>query len=59
MQLKGNEVVGVEPLVTGWLNKDEDEVWGRPVDVLELPDGSILISDDYADVIYRVIYFGK
>lgn len=59
VQLKGNEVVGVEPLVTGWLNKDEDEVWGRPVDVLELPDGSILISDDYADVIYRVIYFGK
>jgi len=56
VQLKGNEVVKVEPFVTGWLNKKEDSAWGRPVDILPLPDGSMLISDDYADAIYRVTY---
>ena len=30
--------------------------WGRPVDVAELPDGSLLVSDDEAGVIYRVTY---
>jgi glucose/arabinose dehydrogenase len=39
----------------GWLNSD-DSVWGRPVDVLALPDGSLLVSDDYANVIYRITY---
>jgi glucose/arabinose dehydrogenase len=29
---------------------------GRPVDILQLPDGSILISDDYASAVYRVTY---
>lgn len=38
----------------GWLQNEDP--WGRPVDVLELPDGSLLISDDYAGVIYRVTY---
>ena len=44
-------------LVTGWLTPDR-KVLGRPVDVLELPDGSILISDDKAGLIYRVVYQG-
>ncbi len=39
----------------GWLNSD-DTVWGRPVDLLQLPDGSLLVSDDYANVIYRISY---
>ncbi|RAR63964.1 hypothetical protein C7401_105228 [Paraburkholderia unamae] len=39
----------------GWLNSDETQ-WGRPADVLPLPDGSLLISDDYAGAIYRVTY---
>lgn len=56
VKLNDNKVVNVEPLITGWLNKEEDEAWGRPVDVLMLPDGSLLISDDYADAIYRVTY---
>jgi glucose/arabinose dehydrogenase len=34
------------------------KVWGRPVDILVLKDGSILISDDKAGVIYRVTYKG-
>ena len=40
----------------GWLNEDTDEAWGRPVDLEMLPDGSMLVSDDFADVIYRVSY---
>lgn len=39
----------------GWLGAD-DSVWGRPVDVLTLPDGSLLVSDDYANAIYRIAY---
>nr|WP_240162546.1 PQQ-dependent sugar dehydrogenase [Glaciimonas sp. PAMC28666] len=51
-----------EPFVEGWLQTDnsgKEVVWGRPVDVLGLPDGSLLISDDLAGAIYRVTYDGK
>ena len=40
-------------VVDGWLTS-EHKVLGRPVDLLELKDGSLLISDDYADRIYRL-----
>jgi len=56
VQLQGNNVVNVEPFITGWLDTEEDTAWGRPVDILNMPDGSILISDDYANAIYRVSY---
>lgn len=46
-----------EILVDGWLQNNEG--WGRPVDILELPDGSLLVSDDRADVIYRITYSGR
>ncbi len=39
----------------GWLDKDGD-VSGRPVDVQELKDGSLLVSDDLSGAIYRVYY---
>ena len=39
----------------GWLD-DKDNVWGRPVDVLVLADGSLLVSDDTANAIYRISY---
>lgn len=42
------------PFITGWLQKQND--WGRPVDLLVMPDGSMLISDDKAGVVYRVSY---
>ena len=32
---------------------------GRPVDLLELPDGSLLLSDDRGDAIYRISYSGN
>jgi glucose/arabinose dehydrogenase len=35
-----------------------DKVWGRPADLEQMPDGSVLISDDYAGCIYRVVYNG-
>ena len=34
------------------------ELWGRPADVLPLPDGSLLVSDDLAGAIYRISYEG-
>jgi glucose/arabinose dehydrogenase len=45
----------MEPFAQGWLGKN-DEVWGRPADVLPMPDGSLLVSDDYAGAIYRIVY---
>jgi glucose/arabinose dehydrogenase len=41
----------------GWLQGQE--AWGRPVDLELLPDGSLLISDDLAGVIYRIAYTGS
>ena len=32
------------------------QAWGRPVDVLVMPDGALLVSDDSADAIYRISY---
>lgn len=49
-----NEVSGHEVFIDGWLK--DGEAWGRPTDVLQLPDGSLLVSDDYNGVIYRVSY---
>jgi len=48
--------VGKEVFASGWL-EDFDAV-GRPVDIAELPDGSLLVSDDFAGVIYRISYGG-
>lgn len=50
------ESAGYETFASGWLNEKEGKAWGRPVDVLVLPDGSMLVSDDYAGVIYRISY---
>jgi glucose/arabinose dehydrogenase len=50
--------IAEQVFIEGWLDKD-DKVLGRPVDVLEMPDGSLLISDDQLGVIYQVKYTGK
>ncbi|WP_289283649.1 MULTISPECIES: PQQ-dependent sugar dehydrogenase [unclassified Methylophaga] len=49
-----HQVTGQDVFIDGWLQNGE--AWGRPTDVLQLSDGSLLISDDYNDVIYRVSY---
>ncbi|OUT94163.1 MAG: sorbosone dehydrogenase [Flammeovirgaceae bacterium TMED32] len=47
-----------ETFVEGFLNKHTNTAWGRPVDILMLEDGSILISDDKSGTIYRMSYLG-
>ena len=50
-------VSGPEDFLTGWmLSPDRPEVWGRPVGLLQMSDGSLLISDDGAGKIWRVTY---
>jgi glucose/arabinose dehydrogenase len=44
-----------EVFVDGWLGRD-GRPWGRVVDVAELPDGSLLVSDDFAGLVYRITY---
>ncbi len=50
----GDTVTGLTPFLTGFLQGQS--AWGRPVDVLVMRDGSLLVSDDRADAIYRVTY---
>jgi len=47
-----------EVFASGWLTAD-GEYTGRPVDVAQLRDGSLLVSDDLAGAIYRITYEGK
>ena len=58
VRLNGNQSVSYEPFIDGWLNDDTQDQFGRPVDILFLRDGSMLISDDFGDAIYRVTYNG-
>jgi glucose/arabinose dehydrogenase len=62
--LDGNKAVSYTPFAEGWLRgagatrgaRTTGNAWGRPSDVLVMPDGSLLIADDQADAIYRVTY---
>ncbi len=54
VRLEGNNSVSYKTFADGWLNGDT--VSGRPVDIELMPDGSMLVSDDYADCIYRITY---
>ena len=44
------------PFAEGWLDDASGSYLGRPVDVAQLPDGSLLVSDDTAGAIYRIWY---
>jgi glucose/arabinose dehydrogenase len=46
-----------EVFAEGWLTPT-GEYMGRPVDVQQLQDGSLLVSDDFAGAIYRISYTG-
>jgi glucose/arabinose dehydrogenase len=52
VKLDGNKAVSYEPFAEGWLQGGK--AWGRPADVLVMPDGALLVSDDSAGVIYRI-----
>ena len=68
---QGYSVVRVSTDANGKLKKEnflegfltdaraDPPMWGRPVDVLVMPDGAMLVSDDYNGVVYRISYVGK
>ena len=56
VRLDGNRAVSYETFAEGWLT--DGSVWGRPVDVLVMPDGALLVSDDHAGAIYRISWAG-
>jgi glucose/arabinose dehydrogenase len=66
VKLKGNKAVSYTPFAEGWLRGTRSsrgsrtiaDAWGRPADVLVMPDGSMLIADDEAGVVYRITYKG-
>lgn len=53
---EGNEITSMKEFAKGWLNDATQQAWGRPVALLQMADGSLLLSDDYAGVIYRITY---
>lgn len=55
VKFKEGKPVSEQAFISGWLTSDGD-VLGRPTDILQMPDGSILITDDALGVIYRVEY---
>jgi glucose/arabinose dehydrogenase len=48
-----------EVFASGWLDQETHQFRGRPVDVANLPDGSLLVSDDFAGALYRITYAGE
>jgi glucose/arabinose dehydrogenase len=56
VRMDGERPTGYEVFASGWL--DGRNVRGRPVDLLLLPDGSLLVSDDDAGAVYRISYEG-
>jgi len=54
VKLENGKAVSYEPFADGWLQGLA--AWGRPVDVLVMPDGALLVSDDKNNAIYRISY---
>src|ERR1035437_3307816 len=54
-KLDGNNVTSYTSFAAGWFRPDHSVI-GRPVDVQQMPDGALLVSDDYNGVIYRIAY---
>jgi glucose/arabinose dehydrogenase len=52
----GKKATGYDTFAEGWLQNGKS--WGRPVALLEMPDGSLLVSDDQNDAVYRISYKG-
>ncbi len=55
VHVQNGRPVSVEDFVTGWQLADGSR-WGRPVGLLVMPDGALLVSDDTGDRIWRVSY---
>ncbi len=54
VRLEDNCAVKHEVFAEGWLQNGK--AWGRPVDILIMPDGALLVSDDHAGVIYQICH---
>jgi len=54
VRLENNEAISYEVFAEGWLRGGQ--AWGRPVDLQVMPDGSLLVSDDFGGAIYRITY---
>lgn len=54
VDVNGTKAGDYEVFADGWLQDQDTE--GRPVDILILPDGSMLVSDDFHNAIYRITY---
>ncbi|MEK6301703.1 MAG: sorbosone dehydrogenase family protein [Acidobacteriota bacterium] len=53
----GKPVGGYDDFITGWMtSEDSQEVWGRPVGLLVMKDGSMLVTDDGSNKVWRVTY---
>lgn len=57
VSLDGPQAPTYEVFAEGWLV--DGDSWGRPVDVLEMPDGAILVSDDKYGAVYRISHAGE
>lgn len=55
-EVENDKVTKYETFADGWTL--DDVAWGRPVDLLIMPDGSMLVSDDQNGTIYRISYAG-
>lgn len=56
VRLENGHAVEYKSFAEGWLQGRK--AWGRPVDVVIMPDGSLLVSDDHLGAIYRITYTG-
>jgi glucose/arabinose dehydrogenase len=46
----------VTPFITGFMDPKENSFWGRPVYLLQMPDGALLLTDEQNGAIYRISY---
>ena len=54
VRVRGDKAIAYDVFAAGWLQ--HGKAWGRPVALLVLPDGSVLLSDDRAGAVYRITY---
>ena len=57
VRIENGRATSYEPFATGWLKGHTAS--GRPADVLVMPDGALLVSDDKAGRIYRITFTGS
>jgi glucose/arabinose dehydrogenase len=54
MRFENGKAISYEDFMSGWV--EDNKYWGRPVDIEQMADGSLLVSDDFNGVVYRVSY---